>query len=120
MQDRDRGSATIWLVALAMVLAVSGSVGTFVAVVAAASARAATAADLGALAGAAALLHHRGDPCAIAADVVRKNDAVLDRCAVDGVDVRVWARVVLPALDRLRLSPAQARARAGPVERPAA
>jgi secretion/DNA translocation related TadE-like protein len=119
MRRRDRGSATIWLVALGMVLAVSGSVGTFVAVAAAASARAATAADLAALAGAAALLHHRGDPCAAAADVVRENDAVLDRCAVDGVDVRVWARVAMPALDRLGLSPAQARARAGPVERPA-
>lgn len=70
--------------------------------------RAATAADLGALAGADALAVG-GDPCSTAAQTVHRNEAVLASCTVDGQDVLVTVTVAADPLP-----PMAARARAGP------
>lgn len=74
--------------------------------------RAQVAADLAALAGAAAL--QRGDePCAAATAIAGRHDATVTRCVVDGLDVAVATAVRLPPL--LGGAELPARARAGPV-----
>jgi secretion/DNA translocation related TadE-like protein len=81
--------------------------------------RAASAADLAALAGAAAL--QRGaEPCAAAVESARRNAAELVRCTVEGEQVAVRASVRSPGLDGLlgamvRAVPIEAEAHAGPV-----
>jgi secretion/DNA translocation related TadE-like protein len=109
---RDDGSATIYVLALAAVVWLAGFVVLLLAHVAVARSRAATAADLAALAGAAHVVDGRA--CAVARSVVLAQDAELTSCVVDGSDVRVLVRVPLgPPLSRF--PPAQGRARAGPV-----
>jgi secretion/DNA translocation related TadE-like protein len=87
-------------------VAVSGVVG-----VVAAHRRAQSAADLSALAGAAAL-QDGGDPCQRARSIARRNGAELSSCAVDGweVSVGVTTSVRLPG-NSMELP---ARSRAGP------
>ena len=72
--------------------------------------RAESAADLGALAGAAAVL--TGSACPRAGDLVRQNGADLLSCVQEGLDVRVQVRVEVPFAG-LGAS-AEGRARAGP------
>jgi secretion/DNA translocation related TadE-like protein len=112
--DSERGSATIWtLTAAALVLAVAYAC-VLVAAAYGARQRAAAAADLAALAGAARLAD--GDPCAAAERVVAANGAQLAACSYDATSVAVTAAVpVPPALRGLGAGPATARARAGPV-----
>ncbi|MDS1270016.1 flp pilus-assembly TadE/G-like family protein [Lipingzhangella sp. LS1_29] len=110
----DRGAAVVWMVLLCAVI-------WFVTATALVSAslrvdrqRAATAADLAALAAA----QHVGttDPCVRARWVAHANDAVLQECAVHGTEVIVSVTV------EPRLWPqgqARARARAGPAATPA-
>jgi len=88
-------------------VATSGVVG-----IVAAHRRAQSAADLAALAGAAAL-QGGGDPCQQAGTIAKRNGASLRRCLIDGWDVavRVTATVRLPG-DWMELD---ARGRAGPV-----
>jgi secretion/DNA translocation related TadE-like protein len=72
--------------------------------------RAATAADLAALAAADAAVGRRGgNPCEIGAQVAAANGADLGQCVVDGARVLVGVGVVLPGGLR-----ATSRARAGP------
>lgn len=74
-----------------------------------------SAADLGALAGAAALRDTPaapGEACRIAQEIVEANHAVVTGCQVQGSDVRVTAEAPLSVLPGLTAS---ARARAGPV-----
>jgi len=72
--------------------------------------RAATAADLAALAAAdAAVGRVGGAPCEIGAQVAAANGANLDQCVADGVRVLVGVGVALPG--GLRVT---SRARAGP------
>lgn len=113
---RDRGSATVLVLALAAALGASGAVLTGVATVAVARHRAAAAADLAALA--AAGRAGRGDPaaCAAAARVAAAHRVTLVRCtpdpaAVGVVEVAVRAQ---PAGWAGRFGAATARARAGP------
>ncbi|MDO5662796.1 MAG: hypothetical protein Q4G40_08880 [Brachybacterium sp.] len=74
-----------------------------------ASARAASAADLAALASADALAVGTADPCVRARDIAERNGATLSACTVDGEEVRVEVRV-----EAGLLPPARALARAGP------
>ncbi|RFU22225.1 Rv3654c family TadE-like protein [Geodermatophilus marinus] len=111
----ERGSATVWVVALAGVLAALTLAVVLVGAAAGARHRAGAAADLAALAAAARAV--RGDPeaCAAAAAVAGANGARLRSCAVAGgavVDVAVEVDV---RLGPLGVRPAAARARAGPV-----
>jgi secretion/DNA translocation related TadE-like protein len=112
----DRGSGTVWTVALigavwtvaAMAMAVGGA--------RAARHRAHAAADLAALAAAAHVAEGAERACLLAARVARDSQARLHECAVHGAvaDVIVTSQVrSLPRLGRLT---ATARARAGPVD----
>ncbi len=110
--QHEDGAGTVLAVAMmgllvTVTLAVSGVVG-----VVAAHRRAQSAADLSALAGAAAL-QDGGDPCLSAGAIARRNGAALRSCAVDGweVTVAVTSTVQLPG-EAMELS---ARGRAGPV-----
>jgi secretion/DNA translocation related TadE-like protein len=111
---RDEGSATIYVLALAGVVWVAGLAVLLLAHVAIARARAATAADLAALAGAEHVVD--GTACSVARSVARLQEAELASCRVTGPDVQVVVQVPLgPPLSRF--PPAQARARAGPARR---
>lgn len=74
-----------------------------------AQSRAATAADLAALAGADALAAASGAPCEIAAEAAVRNDAVLISC-----EQREWDVLVTVQVESAPLPPASSQARAGP------
>ena len=78
--------------------------------------RAAAAADLAALAGAAAV-QRGGEGCPAARATATDNGARLERCRVQGEEVRVTARVPSPPLLG-RVVVLRAVARAGPVRGP--
>lgn len=105
----DRGSAPAaalaWVGTTAVLVAALALLGQGVV----AQARAATAADLSALAAADALAVGGDDPCAVAAEVATANGARLVACSVVGQDVVLTSSVVAGPLP-----PAQATARAGP------
>jgi secretion/DNA translocation related TadE-like protein len=111
----ERGSATV--IGACVVAALAGLVVLIVYVGAAVSARhqAQSAADLGALAAAQALMLGEGDPCGGATMVTVRMDARVRSCTVDGSDVvvRVEVGVDLGALGQRQ---ARAVARAGPAE----
>ena len=106
----DQGSGTVLLLALvAVTLVVAGLLG-LLGSAQLGRGRAQTAADLGALAGAARLLAGQpGDPCPTAAEVVRRNGARLSSCTDEGAGV-VTVRVAV----RGSAGSATASARAGP------
>ena len=106
----DRGSGTVLLLALVAVALVVAAMLGLLASAQLARGRAQSAADLGALAGAARLLAgHAGDPCATAAQVVRRNHAALSSCTDEGAGV-VTVEVVVEGA----AGSATASARAGP------
>jgi secretion/DNA translocation related TadE-like protein len=109
----EAGSATVLGVQVIGMLAILTLVCVAVAAVVLAHRRAQAAADLGSLAGAAAL--QRGDPaCAAASDVARRNYGVLRSCLVLGETVTVRVEVTTPPLlGQVRHTVAVARA--GPV-----
>jgi len=110
----ERGSGTVLAVGLALVLLflLAGIVLLVQAQVA--GSRAATAADLAALAGAdAARGLASGDPCQVAAGVVARHGATLAACAVEdvlGTIVEVRTTIAIPGMSWQ----AHGRARAGP------
>ncbi len=107
---RADGAATVLVVAMAallmFVMAALAAAGGLVT----AQRRAQSAADLTALAGAAAF---EADACAEALRVATANGAGLDSCAVEGSEVRVVVSVAGPAVPGRRLR-VTAEARAGP------
>lgn len=113
----ENGAATVFGLALIALLGLVAA-GSGVAVGALAGhRRAEAAADLAAVAGAAALQVGE-DGCAAAARTAGANGADLDGCTVHGADVVVTVRVRLAALQHLlggvALPTLPARARAGP------
>ncbi|MGY1710101.1 Rv3654c family TadE-like protein [Geodermatophilus sp. SYSU D00758] len=111
----ERGSATVWVVALAGVLAALTLALVLVGAAATARHRAGAAADLAALA--AAVRAVRGDPgaCAAATAVAGANGARMRSCTVTDDAVVDVAVEVAVRLGPLGVRPAVARARAGPV-----
>ena len=106
----DRGSGTVLLLALVAVALVVAAMLGLLASAQLGRGRAQTAADLGALAGAARLLAGQpGDPCPTVAEVVRRNRVSLWSCTDEGAGV-VTVRVVV----RGPAGSATASARAGP------
>jgi len=117
--DRERGAGTVLLlgvVAAALVVGVGLSLLVSAQV---ARAQAQSAADLAALAGAAALQDAAygrtgpagpGEPCAVAAEVVRRNGARLAACDDQGAGV-----LAVEARRQAAWGTASARARAGPL-----
>jgi secretion/DNA translocation related TadE-like protein len=115
LPTEERGSATVWIIALAGVLAAVGAATVLVGAAVVARHRAATAADLAALAAAGRAVVADPDPCAAAARVAGDNGAVLHGCSADDravVEVVVAVEVALGPLGRRE---ATGRARAGPV-----
>lgn len=110
----DRGSGTVYVVAMLGVLGALTAGAVLVGKAHVAQQQAATAADLGALAGARALVDGTGDPCAAAAAIVHRNGAQLTGCVVEGENLLVSTTVPV-GLGSLGLQNATARARAGPV-----
>ena len=111
----ERGSATVWVLGLAGLLADLGAAVVHGGLAEVARHRAGAAADLAALAAAARAVV--GDPaaCAEAARIARANTAQLDGCSVGaGAVVAVQVRVPV-RLGALGVFQAHGRARAGPV-----
>lgn len=110
-RGHDRGSGTVLVLGAIGALTALLVGGLALASAAHAAGRARAAADLGALAGAQALVDAAGGrPCTAAGDVVRRNGARLLSC--QGLDGVVDVRVAVPAVGRI--GTATARARAGP------
>lgn len=109
----ERGAGTVLMLGTALVvLILSGSLLLLLQTTVAAS-RAATAADLAALAATDTVRELRtGDPCAVAGEVAGRNGAALAGCTVDpdSRSVQVATEVPVPLLMR----PAIGHARAGP------
>lgn len=118
-REGERGSASVWVLALAGVLAVVGLAAVLVAMAVVARHRATTAADLAALAGAGGAVEGEADPCAGAAAVAAANGARLRACSVDAAAVADVVVGVPVELGPLGAREATARARAGPVHVPA-
>lgn len=108
----ERGSASLMVIALAAVVLMLGVAGAFVTAMVAAHRQGQAAADLAALAGAAAL-RDGGDPCAVAGGIAGENGATLTECWTSGSDVLVQVGLDGPAFagHGWRLT---GRARAGP------
>jgi secretion/DNA translocation related TadE-like protein len=97
---RDRGAATVWALALMSVVLLAGLVAATVGSLAVTRQRAATVADVAALAGAQAI----GDPCASADASTAANGMALVSCVVDGTDVVVQVSAAAPAVARRLLA----------------
>lgn len=111
--QRDAGAATVWVLALTVLLAAAGGLVLVLGAVSVGRYRAATAADQAALAAAAAQVRGDPDPCGVAGRVSAAGGAALVACTVrvDGVvDVTVRLSRVLPWPG----TDVQARSRAGP------
>ena len=115
LRGRDHGAATVWVLAVGLAFVLLGLACAAVGVAAVGRHEAQTAADLGALAGAARTLEGPDAACARAAEIVVANGGRMNGCAVHGFDVVVTVSVVvrLPPQGSVRV--ATARARAGPV-----
>lgn len=111
-RGRERGAATVLVVALASVVmvvgvALAGATGLVVA-----HRRAQAAADLAAL-GAAEWLRRGPEPCGVAAEVAERNGARLRACVVRAGDVHVSVGVAAPGAVPWPVE-LTGRARAGP------
>ena len=127
-RDGERGSASLWVVAFAMVLWLVAAAAVVAGGAMAARHRAATAADLSALAGAAALSKSTGgassspspalgeSACATANSVAVVNGARMVSCTVEGSAMVVVTAVAVGGLMRVALPGGEisARAKAGP------
>jgi secretion/DNA translocation related TadE-like protein len=115
---RDRGSGTVWMIALMAVVWVVAVVAMSAGGVRAARHRAYAAADLAALAAASHAMDGSVRACGVAAAIARAAHARLTRCAlrarIAGVRVVVASHVI--AFGSVQIT---ATARAGPVRRPA-
>lgn len=112
--DREGGAGTTLMAGIAMTALLLLSVVVLFAQASVAASRAATAADLSALAAADAARGLRdGSPCVVAAEVALHHDARLTGCSIEGESghiVKVHTEVdSIPALPS-----ASGRARAGP------
>jgi secretion/DNA translocation related TadE-like protein len=125
INDRDAGSASLWALSLAMVLWVCVAAIVLAGVAVVARHRAASAADMSALAAASVLARSDigtnpdggSSACAAAGAIAVANNAIVTSCQVIGQVVDVTTRVGIPALSGLGglgLDAASARARAGP------
>jgi secretion/DNA translocation related TadE-like protein len=110
----DRGSASVWVAAAGLVLVAAGVAGSAVGVAVLGRHQARTAADLGALAGALAVVDGDGEACRRAAVIASANGARMVSCTVDGWEVVITVDVEVHPLPGLSRS-AVASARAGPV-----
>ena len=110
MTRDEQGAATVLAVALTALLGLVAVIGVGVGGLVSAHRRVAGAADLAALAGAAA--RERGlDPCAAAMTIAGRNGATVTECSVGPASILVVAQSEVAGLEGVRV---RARARAGP------
>ncbi len=114
---RDRGSATVWLLAAGLLLVAMGVAGAAIGTATVARHRAQVAADLGALAGASHAVEGLPSACARAAEIVTVNGARLTGCTLDGLDLTVVTVIAVSPVRGIARA-AHASARAGPVRAP--
>ena len=113
----DAGSGTVLMLGIALGSIVLAAAAALLAAAVVSGARAGTAANLAALAGADALRGlTSGDACTVAADVAARNRAEVELCAPEPGEgiVTVTVTAVVPLLPW----PASAEARAGPPRDP--
>ncbi|MEV6349818.1 Rv3654c family TadE-like protein [Actinoplanes sp. NPDC051851] len=108
---RDRGSASIFVLAVGLFVLTAALAGAAVGSARVARHVARNAADLGALAGAARAIEGTGVACAEAGRYVAANRARMTSCEVTGLEVVVRTEVSMTSLP----GTATAAARAGPV-----
>jgi secretion/DNA translocation related TadE-like protein len=108
------------MIAICLIVWASASAVVLAGIAMSARHRAATAADLAALAGAAAVARAQDDAvaasrvaCATADNIARANGATLRECTFAGAVIAVTTTVSLPGLGYLGLDSVTARARAG-------
>lgn len=111
---RERGSASLWLLAVGLTLVTAGLAGAAVGAARVARHQARVAADFGALAGAARTLEGPAVACARAAELVTANGARLVGCTLDGLDLQLSVELTVTPLPGLTRT-AHATARAGPL-----
>lgn len=112
----QRGSATMWSLSIILVLAAALLLALALAAGVIQRHRAASAADLAALAGAGQLMAGPAAACGRAAEIARGHAAVLERCDVSGTSIAVEVSLAHEAggwVGRQVLAPARGRARAG-------
>ena len=110
----DRGAASILVLAIGLVLVAAGIAGAAVGAARVGRHQARTAADLGALAGAARAVEGAEVACGRAERFALANGARMVSCRVEGLEIVIAVQVTvtpLPGLTRY----ASAAARAGPV-----
>jgi len=111
---RDRGSGSLWLLAVGLLLVSAGTFGAAVGAARVARHQARVAADFGALAGAARTAEGAETACVRAAEFARANGAQVARCGVDGLEVQITVELsVTPLPGMVRADTVTARA--GPV-----
>lgn len=114
VQRRDRGAASLLILGVGLVLVAAGLAGAAVGAARVGRHQARTAADLGALAGAARVIEGEQVACELAGRFVAANGGWLTSCRVDGFDLVVGVEVTVTPLPGLARR-ASAAARAGPV-----
>ena len=112
--QRDRGSATVLMLALAVVAGVLLLSLGLLAGSQLGRARAQTAADLGALAAADAAAVGHADPCGVAAQVATRNRGQLTFCTLDALGVARVSAATTARFAGRDVGTATATARAGP------
>jgi secretion/DNA translocation related TadE-like protein len=115
---RDRGAASILVLAIGLVLVAAGVAGAAVGAARVGRHQARTAADLGALAGAARVVVGPAAACERAGRLAAANRARMTSCRVEGFEIVVAVQVTVTPLPGL-VRYASAAARAGPVSVPA-
>ncbi|GIF05299.1 Rv3654c family TadE-like protein [Actinoplanes siamensis] len=114
--ERDRGAASIFVLAVGLFLVAAGMAGAMVVAARVTRHSARTAADLAALAGAGRAVEGPGVACAVAARYAAANRARLTSCEVSGLEVVVRTEVPVRSVPMVTT----AAARAGPATYPVA
>ncbi|MEU7904182.1 Rv3654c family TadE-like protein [Actinoplanes sp. NPDC049118] len=115
---RDRGAASIFVLAIGLVLVAAGIAGAAVGAARTGRHVARTAADLGALAGAARTVEGHDAACSRAERFVTANLGRLTFCRLQDLDIVIGVEVTMTPLPGLTRR-ATAAARAGPITAPA-
>jgi secretion/DNA translocation related TadE-like protein len=113
----DGGAASIFVLALGLVLVAAGMAGAAIGTARAGRQEARAAADLGALAGAARAVYGEPVACARADRFVTANGGRMSSCAVSGLEIVVGVEVQVRPMPGL-VRRAAAVSRAGPVYAP--
>ena len=116
MNSRDRGAASVFVLAVGLVLVAGGMAGAAVGAARVGRHEARTAADLGALAGAMRAIEGQQVACARAAELVSANGGRMSGCRLEGLEIVVEAEMSVTPLPGLETK-ASAAARAGPTQR---